>query len=65
MPFAIDLPVPSGDPDVSAFILVMGIGFVIGIGGHIYKSKTAVATGIALIFMATVGLPFILHFGGD
>jgi hypothetical protein len=65
MPLAIDLPVPTGDPDISAFIAVMAIGFVIGVGGHIYKSKTAVATGIALIFLATVGLPLLTHFGGE
>jgi ABC-type Mn2+/Zn2+ transport system permease subunit len=65
LPFGIDLPIPTGDPDIGAFILVMGLGFVIGTAGHVYKSKTAVATGIALIFMATIGLPLILHFGGD
>jgi hypothetical protein len=56
---------PSGDPDVSAFVVVMAIGFLIGTAGHVYKSKTAVATGIAMIFLATVGLPLILYFGGE
>jgi hypothetical protein len=65
LPLAVDLPIPTGDPDIGAFILVMGLGFAIGTVGHIYKSKTAVATGIALIFLATLGLPLLLHFGGD
>jgi hypothetical protein len=62
---AIDLPIPTGDPDISAFIAIMAAGFIIGTAGHVYRSKTAIATGIALIFLATVGLPFVLHFGGD
>ena len=36
---------------------MMLIGFVIGIGGHIFRSKTLVAPGIALIFLATFLLP--------
>ena len=31
--------------------------FVIGVAGHIYKSRTAVATGIGMIFVATLLLP--------
>ena len=57
-------PVPTGDPNLSAFIAVMFVGFLVGVLGHIYKSKTAVATGIALIFLATIGLPIVLHGGG-
>ena len=54
-------PVPTGDPNLSAFIAVMFAGFCIGVFGHIYKSKTAVATGIALIFLATLGLPLGIY----
>ena len=36
-------------------------GFVVGTLGHIYKAKTMVATGILMIFMATVGLPVYLQ----
>ena len=39
----------------------MALGFVIGVGGHVYRSRPAVATGIGLIFMATVGLPLGLY----
>ena len=39
----------------------MSVGFVIGIGGHIYKSRTAIATGIGMIFVATILLPLGLY----
>ena len=50
------------EPDPLPFIVLMGLGFLIGIGGHIYKSKTAIATGIGMIFLATILLPLGLYF---
>jgi hypothetical protein len=49
------------EPDPLPFVILMGIGFVIGIGGHVYKSKTAIATGIGMIFLATILLPLGLY----
>jgi hypothetical protein len=49
------------DPDPLPFIVLMGIGFVVGVGGHVYKSKTAVAAGIGMIFVATILLPLGLY----
>lgn len=49
------------DPDPVPFIVLMGIGFLIGIGGHVYKSKTAIATGIGMIFIATILLPLGIY----
>jgi hypothetical protein len=56
-------PEPRGDFRIEpeAFIALLIAGFVIGIFGHIYKSKTVVATGIVMIFLATVGLPVYLQ----
>jgi hypothetical protein len=45
------------DPDPLPFIALMLLGFVVGIGGHVYESKVAIATGIAMIFIATLLLP--------
>ncbi len=50
-------PDPSFGHDPRSFVAMMLIGFVIGIGGHIFRSKTLVAPGIALIFLATFLLP--------
>ena len=34
------------EPSPLPFIALMALGFAIGIGGHVYKSRTAIATGI-------------------
>jgi hypothetical protein len=49
------------EPDPLPFIVLMGIGFVVGIGGHIYNSRTAVAAGIGMIFVATILLPLGIY----
>ena len=52
-------PPQSGDFRVSptAFVLLLVSGFLIGIVGHIVKSKTLVAAGVLAIFLATVVIP--------
>jgi hypothetical protein len=52
-------PDPGGDFRVSPsfFLVLLGVGFLIGIAGHIVKSRTLVAIGVFLIFGATVFLP--------
>ena len=52
---------PVFDPDPLPFIVLMGLGFLIGIAGHVYKSKTAIAAGIGMIFVATLLLPLGLY----
>jgi hypothetical protein len=56
-------PEPSGDFEVepSFFFILLGIGFAIGVLGHITRVRTLVAIGIALIFLATVLLPIALQ----
>jgi hypothetical protein len=49
------------EPSPLPFIALMGLGFVIGAAGHVYGSKTAVATGIGMIFLATLLLPLGLY----
>ena len=51
------------DPSPLPFIALMGLGFVIGVTGHVYRSRTAVATGIGMIFTATLLLPLGLYLG--
>jgi hypothetical protein len=47
-------------PSPEPFVALMFAGFLVGIAGHIYSSKAAIITGIALIFLATLGLPLVL-----
>ena len=54
-----DGPGQSGDFRVSPtfFVVLLGLGFLIGTLGHIIKSRTLVIAGILLIFASTVFLP--------
>jgi Flp pilus assembly protein TadB len=54
-----DGPGQSGDFQVSPrfFLVLLGLGFLIGTVGHIVKSRTLVAAGVLLIFAATVFVP--------
>ena len=56
-----DGPGQSGDFRVSPtfFLVLLGLGFLIGTLGHIIKSKTLIAAGILLIFAATIFLPLV------
>jgi hypothetical protein len=56
-------PEPTGDwrVDPKAFLILLIAGFVIATLGHIYSSKTMVATGILMAFLATFGIPLYLH----
>jgi hypothetical protein len=47
--------------DPLPYIVLMGLGFVVGVAGHVYHSRTAIATGIGMIFLATLLLPLGVH----
>ena len=48
---------PSGPEDLerylNAFYLLFGFGFVLGMLGGLFKSRTLQAAGVILVFMAT------------
>jgi hypothetical protein len=45
---------------ISPYLFLMLGGFVVGSAGHLWKSKIAIALGIAMIFAATLLLPLAL-----
>jgi hypothetical protein len=51
------------DPSPLPFLALMGLGFLVGAAGHLYKSKAAVATGVGMIFLATLLLPLGVYLG--
>ncbi len=60
-----DLPgLPSQDvaTDPKRYLILLAVGFLIALLGHMTKIKTLIATGIALIFLATFILPLWFHF---
>ena len=52
---------PPFDRSPAPFVVLMGIGFLVGTLGHIYKSRVTVAVGIGLIVIATLLLPLALY----
>jgi hypothetical protein len=56
-------PEQTGDFEVSPgfFFVVLGLGFLIGVIGHVTKVRFLVAIGVLLVFLATVALPFFLN----
>ena len=51
----------SFQPSPAPFGVLLGLGFLIGTVGHVYKSRIMVATGIGLILIATLLLPLALY----
>jgi hypothetical protein len=50
-------PSPDFGTDPRPFVAMMLVGFVIGVIGHVTRTKALVALGIGLIFLATFLLP--------
>ena len=46
----------SNDIPAAPILALMAFGVIVAIGGHLYGSKTTVATGIAILFLATAGM---------
>jgi hypothetical protein len=55
------VPLAAFDPSPAPFVVLMAVGFLVGGIGHLYESKTMIATGIGLIFLATLGLPLAIY----
>ena len=57
-----DPPPQTGDFGVSPvfFIILFGIGFLVGVIGHLSDSKLLVGLGILFVFLATVLIPVAL-----
>jgi hypothetical protein len=55
-----ELPSRDVGTDPKPFIAIFAIGFFVAVLGHIAKSKTLIASGVLMIFMATFGIPLFL-----
>jgi uncharacterized membrane protein YedE/YeeE len=54
-------PSPEFGANPTPFVLMMVAGFVIGVAGHVMRSRSIVALGIGLIFLATFLLPLLIN----
>ncbi len=48
-------------PSPAPFVALMALGFLVGVAGHVYRSNAVIATGIGLVFIATLLLPLALY----
>jgi hypothetical protein len=48
-------------PSPVPFVALMTLGFLVGVAGHVYGSRPVIATGIGLIFLATLLLPLAFY----
>ena len=48
---------------VPALVLI-GLGFLVGITGHVVRNNAAIATGIGLIFIGSLLLPLAVYLSG-
>jgi hypothetical protein len=48
-------------PSPVPFVVLMALGFVVGVTGHVYRSRPMIATGIGLVLIATLLLPLALY----
>lgn len=55
------MPLLAFSPSPVPFIVLMAVGFVVGVTGHVYRSRPMIATGIGLIFVATLLLPIAIY----
>ncbi len=60
---------PSQGPDATGafevsprlFFILLGIGFGLGMIGHLTRIKTLVAAGVLMVFLSTILIPLALH----
>jgi hypothetical protein len=47
--------------DPAPLIVLMGLGFLVGVAGHLTKTRSLIIIGIGLIFLATFVLPLVTN----
>jgi hypothetical protein len=50
---------------IGPYVSLMIAGFVVGILGHMFRSRWLIATGILLIFLGALALPLALNVTTD
>jgi hypothetical protein len=58
----VSLPQGSVLPDrIEPYVALMGLGFLVGVFGHLARSRWLVVIGIVLIFLATLLFPIAIN----
>jgi hypothetical protein len=53
--------IAAAGPSPVPLLILIGLGFFVGVCGHVVRSRTLVATGIGLIFLGSLLLPALLY----
>jgi hypothetical protein len=53
--------IAASGPSPVPLLVLIGLGFVVGVCGHVVRSRAVVATGIGLIFLGSLLLPALLY----
>jgi hypothetical protein len=56
------LPDQSLQADPTPYLILFGAGFLIGALGHLTRTKTLIALGVTMVFLATLILPLVYAF---
>jgi hypothetical protein len=56
------LPSQDEATDPKRYLILLGIGFAVALLGHLTRTRTLIATGLGLVFLATFLLPLYFHF---
>jgi hypothetical protein len=56
------LPSQEEATDPKRYLILLGIGFGVALLGHLTRTKTLIAAGLGLVFLATFLLPLYFHF---
>jgi hypothetical protein len=51
--------------EIGPYAMLMGIGFLVGIFGHVMRSRWVVVIGVIMIFLATLLFPLAIHLFED
>ena len=65
LPFAVQLVVATLESDTGATVLVVALGFAIGIAGHLTGSRALVLIGILMIAIVSAYFTFALRPGSS
>lgn len=65
LPFAVPLIVATLESDTRATVLVLALGFAIGIAGHLTRSRALVVIGILMIAIVSAYFTFALRPGSS
>ena len=54
----------AAEPSPVPLLVLIGLGFFVGVCGHVLRNRTVIVTGIGLIFLGSLLLPLLVYVSG-